>query len=134
MPSPNALLHKEDAGIGHVVDVEKFAHRTPGTPDDKFGIAAQLGFMRLADQRRQDVAVGEVVVVVGAVEIGGHHTDVAGAVLAVHALAQLDAGDLGDGVGLVGRLQRPGQQVFLPDRLRAVARIDAAGAEESRGP
>ena len=45
-------------------------------------------------------------------------------------LAQLDAGDLGQRVPLVGRLERAGQQIVLADRLRAVARVDAGGAEE----
>ena len=39
-------------------------------------------------------------------------------------------GDLGDRVRLVGRLERAGEQVLLADRLRAVARVDAARAEE----
>jgi len=55
-----------------------------------------------------------------------------GAVLAVVRLAHLQAGDLGDGVGLVGRLQRPGQQVFLAQRLRRQLRIDAGGAEKEQ--
>lgn len=88
--------------------------------------------MGFADQRGQDVAVGEVVVVVGAVKVGGHDAHIAGAVLAVAAFAQLDAGDLGDGIGLVGLFQRAGEKVVLPDRLRAVARVDATGAEKAQ--
>ena len=87
--------------------------------------------MGFADQRGQDVAVGEVVVVVGAVKVGGHDAHIAGAVLAVAAFAQLDAGDLGDGIGLVGLFQRAGEKVVLPDRLRAIARVDATGTEEA---
>ena len=86
--------------------------------------------MGLPQQRRQHMAVGQVVVVVRAVQIGRHHADVLPAVLAVVALGQLDAGDLGDRVGLVGRLQRAGQQRVFPDRLCAVARVDAARAQE----
>ena len=54
------------------------------------------------------------------------------AVLAVATFAQLDAGDLGDGVGFVGLLQRAGEEVVLLDRLGAVARVDATGAEETQ--
>ena len=52
------------------------------------------------------------------------------AVLAVVGLAHLDAGDLGDGVPLVGRLQRAGEQVLLAHRLR---RKLAGRCSSSRG-
>ena len=125
-----ARLHQVHAGVGQVVDVEEFALGGASAPDGVFGVTAQLGFMRLAQQRGQHVAVGEVVVVVGAVEVGGHRADVLPAVLAVVAFSQLDAGDLGDRVGLVGGLQRAGQQVVFLDGLGAVARVDAARTQE----
>jgi hypothetical protein len=56
----------------------------------------------------------------------------AGAVLAVIAFAQLDAGDLGNRVRLIGRLQRAGQERILAHRLRGHARVDAARAEEQQ--
>jgi hypothetical protein len=54
------------------------------------------------------------------------------AVLAVVAFAELDAGDLGDGVGFVGGLERAGEEVVFLDRLGAVARVDAARAQEAQ--
>ena len=78
------------------------------------------------------MAVLRVVVVSRAVKVARHHAAVVGAVLSVVALAHLDAGDLGDGVGLVGGFQRAGEQVFFLDRLRAVAGVDAAGSEEKQ--
>src|SRR5207247_7493241 len=47
-------------------------------------------------------------------------------------LALLDARDLGDRIRLVRVLERAGQQVFLAHRLRTVARIDTAAAEEEQ--
>jgi hypothetical protein len=47
-------------------------------------------------------------------------------------LAQLDAGDLGNRVPLVGRLQRAGQQILLAHGLGRELRIDARGAEEQK--
>ena len=94
--------------------------------------AGGFGLGRLADERGQHVRVGEVEVVARAVEVGGHGGEVAGAVLAVVAPAHLDARDLGDGVGPVGRLQRPGEQILFLDRLRAEPGIDAGGAEEEQ--
>ena len=76
--------------------------------------------------------VGKVEVVAGAVEVGGHDGEVAGAVLAVVAPAHLDACDLGDGVGPVSGLERPGEQVLLLDRLGAEPGVDAGGAEEEQ--
>jgi hypothetical protein len=80
------------------------------------------GLVELAEQRRDDVAVLEVEVVAGAVEVGGHDAAEVAPVLAVVALAELDAGDLGDGVGLVGGLERAGEQGVL-----------AIGCSASRG-
>jgi hypothetical protein len=47
-------------------------------------------------------------------------------------LAKLDAGDLGDRIGCVGRLQGPRQQCLLRNRLRSVTRIDARRAEKQK--
>ena len=58
-----------------------------------------FGFVGLADQGGQHVAVVEVVVVVGAVQIGGHDVDVSTPILVVIGFAQLDAGNFGNGVG-----------------------------------
>ena len=67
----------------------------------------------------------QVEIVARPVEIGRHGRDEVAAVLAAIGLRQLDAGDLGDGVPLVGRLQRAGEQRVLGDRLRRELRIDA---------
>ena len=127
----DTFFHKEDAGLRQIIDIEEFPHRLAAAPHHVFAVTALLRFVRLADQRRQHVAGGEVVVVVGAVEIGWHYADVARAVLAVAAFTKLDAGNLGDGVGFVGLLQRTGEQIILPDRLRTVAGIDATGAKKA---
>src|SRR5690606_40323097 len=52
------------------------------------------------------------------------------AVLPVVGVAELDAGDLGDGVRLVRVFERARQQVLLADRLRTVSRVDAGRAQE----
>jgi hypothetical protein len=57
--------------------------------------------MEAADQRRQHVAVGGVLVVARPVEVGGHQADRIKAVLAPQRLTQLDAGDLGDRIPLI---------------------------------
>ena len=48
------------------------------------------------------------------------------------SLAELDPGDLGDGVGFVRRLERAGQQRALRDRLRRELRVNAGAAEEEQ--
>jgi hypothetical protein len=78
------------------------------------------------------VTVIGVIIVAGAVEIGRHHRDEIGAVLLAVGLAQLDGGDLGDGVPFVGRLERAGQQRLLRHRLRRELRIDAGGTERQQ--
>ena len=76
------------------------------------------------------MAVGGVIVVVGAVEVGGHDADVVGAVLAVQELAVLQTGDFRQRISLVGLFQLTGQQAAFLHGLRRHAGIDAGGAEE----
>jgi len=52
------------------------------------------------------------------VQVRRHGEDPRQTVLAPDGLNLQDAGDLGNGVGIVGRLQRPGEQRAFPDRLR----------------
>ena len=98
-----------------------------------WGDMADCGLVKAADQCRDDVAVFRVVVVAGAVQVGGHHAAVVnavvGSVLAVVAFTELDAGNLGNGVWLVGRLQRAGQQGAFGHGLVSQAWVDAARAE-----
>ena len=90
--------------------------------------------MEAADQRRQHVAVGGVVVVSRAIQIGGHQADGIKAVLPAQRLTKLDAGDLGDRIPLIGGLQGPGEQRFLADRLLGELRVDAAAAQKQQAP
>src|SRR5699024_10177402 len=89
-----------------------------------------LRLVEAADQRRQHMAVGGVVVVVGTVQVGRHDADVVGAVLAVEVLAVFQAGDLGQGVGLVGLFQRRGQQAAFRHGLGRQAGINAGAAQK----
>jgi hypothetical protein len=119
-----------------VVDVEELAARASGAPDRHLAPPLDLRVVELAEQRRQDVRARQVEVVPGAVQVGRHRRDEVAPVLPAVRLAELDAGDLGDGVRLVGGLERPGQEVFLLHRLRALAGVDAGAAEvqELRDP
>lgn len=81
--------------------------------------------MKTADKRRDHMAVLRMVVVAGAVQIGGHGADGVKAVLFAVGLTHLDAGYFGQGIGVVGGLQRAGEQIFFPDGLRAELGIDA---------
>jgi hypothetical protein len=76
------------------------------------------------------VAVLGVIIVARPVEIGRHHRDEVDAVLAPIGLAQLDAGDLGDRVPLIGRLERSGEHLLLAHGLWRKLGIDAGRAEK----
>ena len=76
------------------------------------------------------MAVLQMEVVVGAIEVGGHHGNIVGAVLQVVALAHLQASNLGNGILLVGVLQRAGQQAVLLHRLGSILGVDAGAAQE----
>ena len=124
------VVHEEHAEVGQVINIEELAKRAAVAPAGDLTEAGLLGFVETADEGRQHVAVLGMVVVVGPVEVGGHHGDVVCAVLAVEELAVLEAADLGQSIGLVGLLQFTGQQAAFFHRLGSHARIDAAGAQE----
>ena len=77
-----------------------------------------------------------MVVVTGAVEVGGHDAavihPVAFTILSVVAFAELDAGDLGDGVGLVGGFQRASEQGVFAHGLGGQLGVDATGTQEQQ--
>ena len=124
------VVHEEHAEVGQVIDIEELAQGAAVAPAGDGLQTGLLGFVEATDEGRQHVAVLGMVVVVGAVEVGGHHGDVVRAVLAVEELAILEAGDLGQGIGLVGLLQLAGEQAALGHGLRRHAGVDAAGAQE----
>ena len=95
-------------------------------------LVEQLGQMHLTDHGGHDVAGLEVEVVARAIQIGGHHGNEVGAVLQVEALAHLQTCNLGNGIRLVGVLQRRCQQGSLADGLRSLARVDAGAAQEEQ--
>ena len=86
--------------------------------------------MEAADQCGNHMAVGRVVVIVGAVQVRGHDRDIVRAVLAVQELAVFETADFGEGVSLVRLFQFGSQQAAFLHRLRSHARIDAGRAEE----
>ena len=88
--------------------------------------------MEAADERGQHMAVSGVIVVAGPVEIGGHQADGIKAVLTAQGFRELDAGDFGDGVPLIGGLQGACEQCFFADRLLGEFGVDTAAAEKQQ--
>ena len=125
VPGPGISVHKEQTGIGQVVHVQELTPRIAGPPDTDRGIASLLRLMEPAHQGRQYVSTLHVEVVPRPVEVGRHGRDEVVAVLLPVRLAELDTGDLGEGIALVGRLQGPAQQGLLCDRLLSQPRVDA---------
>ncbi len=87
-----------------------------------------------ADQGRQHVAVGGVVVVARSIEVGGHQADHVNTVLLAQRRTELEAGDLGYRIPLIGGLQLPGKQGFFLDRLLGEFGVDAAAAQKQQPP
>jgi hypothetical protein len=52
--------------------------------------------------------------------------------LAVVGPAHLDAGNLGQGIGTIGGLERTGEQILFLNRLRAELGVDAGRAQEEK--
>ena len=109
--------------------MQELAARGAGAPHVHAGPVVLHGFLKLAEQGGHHVRAFQVVVVVGTVEVGGHHRDEVAAVLVAVGLAHLHARDFGNGVGLVGVLQRAGEDVFFADGLRGQLGVDARRAQ-----
>ena len=90
----------------------------------------ELSQVDLAHHGRHDMGVLEVEVVVGTIEVGGHDSDIVGAILQVVALAHLQACNLGNGVRLIGILQWSGEQGILSHGLWSLLGVDASAAQE----
>jgi len=117
---------QEGAGIGEVVGVEELAQGRACAPEFDVGQGGMFGVMQFSDEGRDDVACEEIVVVAGAVEVGGHDGQESRAVLLIEELTEFQAGDFGDGVGFVGGFQGACQQVGFENGLGAVFGVDAA--------
>ena len=85
--------------------------------------------MKLADQGWEDVGADQVKIIVRAVEVGGHPRNEVTAILGPVRLAEFDPGDLGNGIGFIGRLQVIAEEIFFPHWLRALPGIKAGGAQ-----
>lgn len=88
--------------------------------------------MDLANQGWQHMRLLKVEIVVGAIQVGGHHRDEVGAILKVVALTKFQSGDFGNGIRLVGVLQLARQEAILGHRLGRLARVDAGAAQEEQ--
>ena len=110
--------------------MQELAARCAGAPHDHILGTNEFGLVELADEGGQHMAPLELEVVARAVEIRGHQRDGVEAVLLAVGLTELDAGDLGDGVPLVGWLQASGEEVLLLHRLRGELRVDAGTAQK----
>ena len=118
-------LHHMDTGRGHIVHMQELAHRCTSTPDHQLFVAALNRFMEAAQQGRDHMAVLRVIVIMGAIQIGRHYAAVITTMLTVIAFTQLDPGDLGNRIGLIGGLQGTGEQGLFAHRLLSMLGVNA---------
>src|SRR5262245_34062872 len=100
------LSHHVNARISQVIAVKKLAARRSAAPDNHLLPPPHLGFVKLSDQGRNNMARLEVVIVARSIEIGRHSRKVLCTVLTVVAPAHLYAGNFGHGIGTIGWLER----------------------------
>ena len=136
------VLQRKHAGLTQIIHMQELAQGGASTPACHAGVAALSCFVETANKDRQHVAVGGVIVVARAIQIGGQlhlrrlriQSDGIKTVLPAQRLTQLDAGDLGDRIPRVGGLQGPGEQRLLADRLLSELGVDAAAAQKQQTP
>ncbi|GDV21321.1 hypothetical protein ExPUPEC87_01535 [Escherichia coli] len=99
-------LHHMNARRRHIIDVQKFAHRRTAAPHHHVRRILCRRLVEATQQCWDHMRVTRMEVVVRPVQVGRHDRAVIASVLAVVRFAQFDPGDFGNGVRLVGRLQR----------------------------
>src|ERR1017187_3699507 len=124
------VLHEIDSGGSQVIDVKKFTAGLTAAPDYGLWRSGDLGFVKLADQRRDDMGRLQIEVVARTVKIGRHQADGTKPILFSIGLRHSDAGDFCQSVRVVGGLQRSCEQVFFFYRLRSEFRINTGGSQK----
>ena len=125
-------IQEKQAGISKVIDVEKFAPGGSCAPHYKGILAALHGLMHLANQRGKNVGAVKIEIVVRSVKVRWHARDEGFSIFARIGLAELDPCDLGEGIGLVRRLQRASEEGALGNGLRREFGVNAGAAKEKK--
>ena len=112
--------------------MQKFAHGSPGSPASDRLRPGLFGFVKFANQRRQDMRGLQIVVVIWPIHVRWHRADKIAAVLPAISLAHLKAGDLGHGVPFIGRFERAGEQVIFFKRLGREFRVNTGTAQKEQ--
>ena len=90
-------------------------------------IVDELCQVNFTHHGRHHMAVFKMEVVIGAVEVRRHHSEIVGAVLQVVAFAHLEARNFCNGVFLVGVLKFAREESVFFHGLRSILRVDASG-------
>jgi hypothetical protein len=122
------VLYQEDTRMGRIVDVQELAPGRSGSPSHNLVASAEPGGVECPAQFRKHVRAGQVELLVRAPQVRRFSGDETEAVLAVVRLAQSDAGDRGECVGLIGRFKGTRENGLFPERLRLPGRVDARTA------
>ena len=118
------LFFSRAVHLFHWARVQIFPHGVP------VSFHQALGQVYLAYHGGQHVAVFQVEIVIGAVQICRHDGDVVGTVLQVEAFAHFQPCYFGNGIGFVGVFQRGGEQGVFLHGLGGFARVDAGAPQE----
>ena len=89
--------------------MEKFPENLVRAPNQHRLVAIDFGDMRLVHQCWNNVTAFEIEIITGPVKIIGLGRDKIAAILLAVGLAHFDAGNFGDGVPLICRLEWSGQ-------------------------
>ena len=80
------------------------------------------------------MAIDLMMIISPPIGIGRHQTYCIETVLLTKDFAQLDTGDLGNGIPLIRGLKSAGEQRLLLDKLLEGLRMDAAAAQKQQPP
>src|SRR5215204_606416 len=113
-----------------IVYVHELTSWSSASPDRNSVHRAFFRIVKFTNERRDHVGCFSVEVVIRSIQVGRCQCVEIRPVLTKVTIAQLETGDLCDGVGFIRRLEVTGQQLFLRYRLDRFFRIHTRAAEE----
>ena len=124
------MIHQKQAGVCQIIHIQEFTKGGACSPDNHLRLIFGLSLMETPNQSRKHMGMLRMVIIIGAVEIGGHHADIIRAILPVQVFTIFQPGNLGQGICLIGLFQGTGKKAALRHRLGSHSGVNAGTSQK----
>ena len=92
---PGIMIHQKQAGVCQIIHIQGIRWGAPVPQITTSGLFSGLSLMETPNQSRKHMGMLRMVIIIGAVEIGGHHADIIRSILPVQVFTIFQPGNLG---------------------------------------